>query len=410
MNHEVSLLNAIIESGDIATCIEQSADSVFAEHSDVWNFIMEFYTEYGSCPSKDVVSKNFGSFQFFKVESPLQYYIDEAKKSNLNRGVRTSLANAAEALRSGDDPMKVLTLIQNQASELMRDSGRMKDANITDWSERAEILKDRIANPDHMVLGVPSGINTIDAHFGGFQPGDFIVVIGWTGVGKSAITRLFAANAWAAGFTPLIISLEMDRVQEEFRMDTILNRGKVFNNAQLTNGKNIEFDVYESWAQEMYDGMPPIHLVTSDGLETVDQHLVQAKIEQYKPDLVVLDYHTLFDDAGGATGETEKAKNLSKAFKRIALRNRVPVIDVSGVTMEDGHDDRPPDLNEIAWSKQLSYDADMVLAVHRSPGSDEFTCVTRKTRRCSPFAFNMKWDLNSGDWKEYYDYENFTSN
>ena len=130
-------------------------------------------------------------------------------------------------------------MIQSQANELVRDSGRLKDANIADYSDRMELLESRINNPDGFSIGVPSGITTIDSVFGGFQPGDFVVVIGWTGTGKSSLTRLFAANAWRAGYRPLIISLEMDRVQEEFRMDTILNHGTTFKNSQLTNGIGI---------------------------------------------------------------------------------------------------------------------------------------------------------------------------
>jgi replicative DNA helicase len=405
MNYELNLLNSIVKTGEITECIEQSVDHVFSEHIDVWNFIMEFYNQYGQTPSKDVIKTNFKNFEFFNAESPIQFYIDDAKKQSLGKGVRAALFKASDALKSGEDPAKILTLMQNESAQLIRDSGRLKDSNIADYSERAEILKDRIDNPDHRIVGVTSGIKVIDAHFGGFQPGDFVVVIGWTGVGKSALTRLMAANAWRAGYVPLIISLEMDRLQEEFRMDTILNAGQVFTNTQLTNGKGIQMDDYEGWAKEMFDGKPPIHLVTSDGIETADQHFVQSKIEQYKPDLVILDYHTLFDDANKGGSETERAKNLSKAFKRIAVRNRVPVIDVSGVTMDDGHDERPPELSEIAWSKQLSYDADMVLAVHRSMGSDVFQVVTRKTRRCAPFAFYLRWNLDSGEWKEIYEHE-----
>lgn len=405
MNYEIALLNSIIESGDIASCIEQGVSNVFGEYSDVWQFMVDFNNEYGNVPSKDVVKNNFKSFEFIKAESPLQYYIDDAKKQSLNRGVRSTLMAASEMLKDGDDPMKVLTILQNNALELVRDSGRMHDTNITDFSERSEVLKQRIEHPDEIALGVPSGISVIDSHFGGFQPGDFVVVIGWTGVGKSALTRLFAANAWKAGFSPLIISLEMDKLQEQFRMDTILNQGEVFTNSQLTNGRDIDFDVYEKWAKDTFEGKHPIHLVTAEGIETADQHFVQAKIDQYhKPPLVILDYHTLFDDAKGGGTETERAKNLSKAFKRIAVRNGIAVIDVSAVTMEDGkHDERPPMLSEIAWSKQLSYDADMVLAVHRPHDSNIFTVVTRKTRRCSPFAFYLEWDLNSGKWGETYE-------
>lgn len=407
MNYEIALLNSIIASGDVTECIDQNVGQVFGEYQDVWKFIVNFHNEYGKVPAKDVIKNNFKSFEFFTADAPLQYYIDEAKKHSLNRGVRSALFKASELLKNGEDPAKIISLIQNESAELMRDSGRLSDTNIVEFSERAEILEERIKNPNKKTLGVPTGMNVIDAHFGGSQPGDFIVVMGWTGVGKSAFTRLIAANAWRAGYVPLIISLEMDRIQEEFRMDTILNAGEHFTNTQLTNGIGVSFDEYNGWAKETFDGKQPIHLVTSDGIESADQHFIQAKIEQYKPDLVILDYHTLFDDARNGGTETERAKNLSKDFKRIAVRNRVPVWDVSGVTMDGGHEERPPELSEIAWSKQLAYDADMILSVHRKKDENIFQIVTKKTRRCAPFAFYLEWDLDSGKWKELFEHETF---
>jgi hypothetical protein len=131
--------------------------------------------------------------------------------------------------------------------------------------------------------------------------------------------------------------------------------------------------------------------------------MVQAKIDQYRPDIVILDYHGLFDDASGARNETEKAKNLSKAFKRMAVKNGVPIIDVAAVTMSEGHSERPPELEEVAWSKQLAYDADLVLAIQREYNSDLFQVVSRKVRRSSQFGFFLRWNLETGKWEEEWD-------
>lgn len=405
MNFETQLINAIIDTGDLEQCIDRNVARVFSDHKDVWEFILWFNSEYGAVPSKDALKSKFGDFEFLKTESPLGFYIDEAESKSMGQRVRNTLLKASEGMKNGDDPQAILTLLANQSNEIMRESGRLKDIDVTDWSERASVLRERVNNPDEHVLGIPSGIKTIDNHFGGWQPGDFIVVMGWTGAGKSFITRLFAVNAWLNGYKPLIISLEMDKIQELYRIDTILNQGKVFRNSQLTHGKNIDPDEYEDWAGSVFNESHPFHLITSDGVDVADQHFVQAKIEQYKPDLVILDYHTLFDDARRGGTETERAKNLSKDFKRIAVRNRVPVIDVSGVTMENGHAERPPELNEIAWSKQLVYDSDLVLAQHRLPDENIFQIITRKTRRCPPFAFYLDWDLDSGVWEERFEGE-----
>lgn len=399
------LLNAALEkdSENYISCVESNIGNFINEHKDIWNFVVDFYGKYGETPSKEVVRDNFGSFEFVNVDNPIGYYIDQARRESLGQQVRNTLFHATEMMRRGDDPMDIMRVVQSESFNLMRDSGTMLDTDMTDWRDFADTLRERIENPDNSIVGVSSGISTIDLHFGGWQPGDFVVVIGWTGVGKSALTRLFAANAWRAGYRPLIISLEMDKLQEISRMHTILNGGKFFTNTQLMNGVGIDIDQYTGWAEDTFTNAHPLHLVTSEGVDSADQFFVQAKIEQYKPDLVILDYHTLFEDGRNGGTETERAKNLSKDFKRIAVRNRVPVIDVSGVTMESGHNDRPPELNEIAWSKQLSYDADMVLAIHRQPDSEVFQVITRKVRRCPHFAFYLNWNLDTGSWAEGFD-------
>jgi len=285
----------------------------------------------------------------------------------------------------------------------MRSTGTFNDTNVIEYKDRVDLLRERIDNPNSHTLGLPTGIKIIDDNFGGWQAGDFVVIIGWTGANKSFFTRLLAVEAWKQGYSPLVISLEMDKTQEQYRIDTLLNEGKVFLNSELMHGKNIDPDDYEQWAEEEFAGKHPFHLVTSEGIETADQYFVQAKIQQYKPDLVILDYHTLFEDGKHGGTETERAKNLSKDFKRIALRNSIPIIDVAGVTMADGHGERPPELNEIAWSKQLAFDADLVLAVHRAEGAEYFQAISRKTRRGTDFAFYLKWNLDTGSWQPHFD-------
>jgi len=405
MNHEIQLLNSIVEDREnYLEAYDENVTDVFKEYGDIWNYIRTFVSDYGTPPSKDVLKEKFDEFEFVTVNNPVSFYIDEARKKSISGGIRQTLGHAAEAMANGDDPFSILRDIQFSTTGLMRESGRLQDSNIVDWEERAGLLKERVESGGESTLGVPSGISVIDKIYGGWQPGDFVVVMAWTGVGKSFLTRLFALNAWKQGYSPLVISLEMDKNQEMFRMDTILNQGDVFTNNQLMSGVNLDYDAYEVWAKETFFEKQPFHLVTSDGIDSADPGFVDSKIDQYKPDMVVLDYHQLFDSPSRGN-DVEKAKALSKAFKRLATKNSVPIIDVASVTMERGQqDERPPTLNEIAWSKQLAYDADMVLSLYRRPDTDLFQCITRKTRRCPPFAFDLKWDLNTGKWHEMLDY------
>jgi replicative DNA helicase len=403
VNYEVRLLNSIVDTQDYVSAVNSGVENVFLEYRDVWNFIVSHYETHSKVPSKETVKQHHQDFEFISTPEPLAYYVDEAKKESLSYQTRGIVAKA-HGLINESGPKEALSFLMEETSKLYKFSSNLKDTDLAgEWKDRVRDLKARSLNPK-AIAGIPSGIDVIDKVFGGWQSGDFIVLLGWTGVGKSFIARLFAVNAWKAGYRPLIISLEMNKQQEGQRLDTLLNNGEGhFTNTDLIKANPGIVDGYEKWAQATFEGKHAIHLVTSEGLETADQNMVQAKIDQYHPDMVILDYHSLFDDSSGAKNETEKAKNLSKAFKRIAVKNGIPIIDVAAVTMADGHSERPPELEEVAWSKQLAYDADLVLAIHRELSSDLFQVVSRKVRRASHFGFYLRWNLETGKWVEEWD-------
>lgn len=404
MNKEVTLLNSIIDTGDYVTAVNSGVENVFIEYRDVWNFIVSHYDQHSKVPSKETVKQHHSDFEFFATPEPISYYIEEAKKESLSYQARTILSRA-NSLLGELGPKEALSYLMENTSKLYKYSSNLKDTDLVgEWEDRFNDLYERSLRGKDELQGIPSGIKVIDKSFGGWQPGDFVVLLGWTGVGKSFIARLFAVNAWRAGYRPLIISLEMNKMQEGQRLDTLLNNGEGhFTNSDLVRANPEIVSSYEKWAKETFNGKHSIHLVTSEGLETADQNMVQAKIDQYHPDMVILDYHGLFDDSSGAKNETEKAKNLSKAFKRMAVKNGIPIIDVAAVTMADGHSERPPELEEVAWSKQLAYDADLVLAIHREYNSDLFQVVSRKVRRSTHFGFYLRWNLETGKWAEEWD-------
>jgi replicative DNA helicase len=403
VNYEVRLLNSIVDTGDYVSAVNSGVENVFLEYRDVWNFVVSHYDMHKKVPSKETIKQHHSDFEFVNTPEPINYYIDEAKKESLAYQTRGIVAKA-HAMISEVGPRQALSFLMEETSKIYKFASALKDTDLVgEWKERFDDLVERSKNKKS-IQGVPSGINVIDKVFGGWQAGDFVVILGWTGVGKSFIARLFAVNAWRAGYRPLIISLEMNKQQEGQRLDTLLNNGEGhFTNTDLVKANPTILQSYEKWAEATFSGKHAIHLVTSEGLETADQNMVQAKIDQYHPDLVILDYHSLFDDATGSKTETEKAKNLSKAFKRLAVRNAVPIIDVAAVTMADGHSERPPELEEVAWSKQLAYDADLVLAIHRDLSSDLFQVVSRKVRRATNFGFYLRWNLEIGKWNEEWD-------
>lgn len=402
----MDLLNAILDSDDWSKCIELNLDHLFEVHGDIWAYVVDHVNRYDNMPNKTTVKSKFPDFELLKTTEPFEYYVDEARNHSMTQSIRANIQKAIGMLNTAG-PIQTLNFLSSESSKLMKETGTLKDTNLVlDYVERVKNFEERSLS-DNPTMGIPSGIKTIDEIYGGWQDGDLVILMGWTGSTKTWLSSLFAVNAWKAGYRPLIISLEMNKFQMAYRIDTILNGGIDFTNDELMNAKNLEADDYMAWAKTTFENKPDFFLVTAEGLETATQNTVRAKIEQYNPDLVILDYHGLFEDAEGSGSETTKIMNLSKAFKKLAVRYNVPIIDIAAVTLSNAKEqlNRPPELHEVAWSKQLTYDADLALALHRPDGSNVSQVVARKTRRCPKFAFYLEWDLNTGVWREKYDFE-----
>jgi len=63
-----------------------------------------------------------------------------------------------------------------------------------------------------------------------------------------------------------------------------------------------------------------------------------------------------------------------------------------------------PTLGQTAWSRQIAYDADWVLALGRASNSDVIECVFRKNRHGFMGEFLVQVDFDKGYYR-YKDYE-----
>ena len=112
----------------------------------------------------------------------------------------------------------------------------------------------------------------------------------------------------------------------------------------------------------------------------------------------------MFNDSKRSNSEVERNRNISREFKLLAVRNAIPVIDITAATADDVSDhDSPPMLNQVAWSKAIEYDADMAMAIHRTPDTNIIEVVCRKNRHGTDFDFYLDWDLNRGIITEKYE-------
>lgn len=404
MNVEAAVITSVCKNKDISTILADNVDDVFQSHRDVWEGLKSYYYKFKSVPEVNVLQEKFRDFEPVSVTAETGYYLDQLKNEYLSARMRSLLMKSGSALKD-NAASRVLSDMQSEIATLTKLTSNVRDIDLTDY-ELAE--KHILSVQERSAVmggspGIKTGFTALDlAYPTGMAPGHLIVAIGWPGRGKTWMTSYLACKAWEQGFKPMIVSLEMSPENMRDRIYTMLGSG-MFRASNFSKG-NINIDDFHNWAKKRFDDKNGFILVSNEGTNEVTPQTVQGKIDQHRPDLVICDYHQLFNDTKRSNSEVERNRNISREFKLLAVRNNIPVIDITAATMDDISDqDAPPLLSQVAWSKAIEYDADMAMAVHRHPDTNIIEVVSRKNRHGTEFAFYLDWDIDRGVVKEIYD-------
>jgi replicative DNA helicase len=404
LNKELLVINAVLENKDIGTLFANGVDDLMHAYGDVWLSIKAFYTKYHTVPNFATIQGRFEALEYVKTELPTQFYIDQLREDVLSTKLDNLLYAKSADLNNGANSVRVLAELQAEFSKLNRIATVSHDVDISDVEAARKSLDELRARAEARggQPGIPTGVSFIDASYtAGISPGDFVVLLGFTGRKKSLLATLMACNAFAQGYTPMIVSLEMPVLKVQNRAYTILGSG-LFKNSDLELGQYPEKGMKELEAK-MDGHNNKFHVVSNDTLGTMTPNVVRGKIDRYQPDFVVFDYCQLGSDNAQSGDMTSKMRNMSNEFKTIAVQDEIGVLAISSATPENGTAvDGPPMVEQVAYSKQLAYDSDLAIAVHGYDESNLVDVVGRKNRNGPLFSGSIDWDVNNGIYQEVF--------
>ncbi len=155
--------------------------------------------------------------------SDAQYYLDSLIKSYRARKVLRSVYEMADMIERG----KVDNAIQHAQLQLAKIAAKGSDDHLEGdyldgYKERRKLIEDKIKNPEKY-RGVPTGIKIFDDYYGGVLDSELAVVIAGTGKGKSIMLMNVAVAAWLKGFDIVYVTIEMSKLECEFRVDSRLS-------------------------------------------------------------------------------------------------------------------------------------------------------------------------------------------
>jgi replicative DNA helicase len=399
---EVEVISALCKNKDIHTMYDSGADQLIKYCEDIWGFIKDYYSQTKQIPDSELVATRFRDFDPVDA-GPTIYHIDKLRSAYLDETMRNTVRKAANLVQN-NETAKALKELTSDISTISRVTARSRDIDVTDVDDAISYFEKLRESAETGCVGIKTNIAAFDACLPmGISKGQLGVLLAYPAIGKSWLSLYFAVQAWKVGRTPMVISLEMTEHEVRNRIFTILGNGK-FSHRAMSAGRLNEDD-FRQWADSELKNKPPFKIISNEiGSETTP-NLIASKIEQYKPDIVFIDYLQLMSDNSGTTSnETVKIKNLSRELKMLAIQHELPVIAIASATPDDASDlESVPQLGQVAWSKQIAYDADFVLALGRKQNSDAIEAAFRKNRNGYLGDFILVADFDSGRFKEYND-------
>ena len=383
--------------------LQANVENILRTHNDIWTFIRNYSEANGTVPPVSLVVEKFRDFAPVEGIGATKYHLEELQAEYLNDSLKDILRSTATDVQAGQGTKALEDIIQ-KTSELKKNTAVIRDIDVTDIDSAVAYFEHVQKQNELGAVGIKTGLPGFDNYLpAGIMPGQLGVFLAYPGIGKSWLSLYFAVQAWRQGKSPLIISLEMSETEVRNRVFAIMGDG-LWSHRKLSNGQ-VEIEDLKRWHKKELQGKPEFHIISNDNGGEVTPSVIRGKIDQYRPDFIVVDYLQLMSPNQKSDNETVRMKNLSRELKLMAIAEEVPIIAISSATPDDVTKlDTVPTLGQTAWSRQIAYDADWVMALGRGANSDIIECVFRKNRNGFMGEFLVQVDFDKG-WYRYKDYE-----
>lgn len=395
MSRAEDVLSIALTENNLTDILSEDRNVFGPVYAEVVDFISDYYAQYNESPSTSVVNNHFKDNVVHEKTGTLKYEIDALRAEFVKGEVENMLVALSRNLdkRPSDE---ILAKMIEKASSLQRLTSGAKDVDVTDLDLAVEAFQKKRAEIEEDGGGIMSGIEAWDHAIPmGMQQGNSITLMGYSGKGKSFVSDLVAVNAYLQGKTVLIGSWEMSAEEQRARIMGIMAKGRYIIN-ELAQG-DVDDDEFTSWGMQNLNTGGKIIVVEQEGHKSMTPSSMQAKIDKHRPHLVIFDYLQLMEDNARTKDMTPRMMNLSREIKQLATSNKIVCMSVTAVTDDDTKKrDAPPRMAQIAWSKAIEYDSDLVIAVHRYDDTDFMELVARKVRRSAFFAMRYTVDLARG--------------
>lgn len=342
------------------------------EHAGVLEWALAHYREHNASPGLDALRLHDPNWRVGETTDGVATYVAAVRERQRYNVVLDTVQQSADLM--ADDQMdpgarleRAIQVLTTGASELATRVSNAHDEDITlNWQQRADFYDELRATPGRL-LGLPTGFHTVDRATNGIQPGQFIMLAGPPGSGKSTSVMVIGKNINMDGNKVLLISFEMNADEQKSRWDAIWG-GVSFKKIQEGRATRQDMKKIRAGMQKAHDGYP--FYLSTDIARVTTVSGVAAKIEKFQPQLCIVDgVYLMQDERGEAQGSPQALKNIAEDFKRFCQQNGCPVFGTTQTNTARTSRARGVTADSLYGSQAFHQNADVLFGLQ--PADDE---------------------------------------
>ena len=218
------------------------------------------------------------------------------------------------------------------------------------------------------ITGYRTSLNNVNAHFGGLQPDDLIVLAARPGMGKtSALMSMFYDPNDSEPEPVLIFSLEMNAPALYYKIAAYETGVSV---SDMAKGKITESELAMIADKVQKMERSNIHIVDASGL-SLEMIVLISRLMHYTLGIkaIGVDYIGLVtvEDKEINRNPLHRVSAVSSGLKNLAKSLHVPVVALSQLSrdVEKRGGTKMPQLSDLRDSGTVEQDADIVIFIHR---------------------------------------------
>lgn len=401
---EALMISALLNTGNILGAEEFGITTGHIhEYKAEYEWLTDYKIKYRSEPSLSAFRSVFPKFEISDHQD-VEYAVDRVKHNHLKWSVARLVREATAQLKD-NQPEDALDHLASQVMKIGQgiDAANTINNSLTDYSESFEwaLFRDENETPVGAVFAHP----TLQERTLGMQGGDLWLKAARLGQGKTwDLLNDIAANL-LAGKKVVLFSLEMNKRQIEYRIQTILGHmlGYTITNDMLTKGRGLDLIEYKQMLGDISQKVPGELMICDRRRGRVTSRTVASLVNKYEPDLVVIDYIGLMSSANRAAYSQawENVAAVVDEVKEVACQFDVPILSAAQINREGERGSwRPPKAVNLAGSDSLGRDADCVITMKRFGMGAMVYSLEKNRHGASGIVWFSRFDPNNGDFAE----------